>query len=583
MGSFNYGGNICNSSHGVRNIDSSTVNPSILGPNCGVKNIIHNQHSFLALKEDGSIHSAWGHTSYSGTFHGTYGARRGDSSNVNPEALRGAVKQIVRGKSTYCVIMENGDLVTWGQQRYGGNMHDSQYGTYAVCGVDPKTIYEVGAKHVFACIGGFLAVLKDNTIVTWGSAYEDEKDIYNFDSVKHLLNNLDINGKVMFDYHSHPDQNEHTHYLQNREVYVQDVSNNNIINLENNLTNIVNVYATDKAFAAHGKNGNVYVWGDNNLGGYHGDISNKNSVISLMSTRGAFIGKNQDNSHFIWGNNNYGGFGGPTTAFNMENRIQDMYSYCESYRKSNLYALYGINKDTRKIIGASFTGTNGAQIALSNDGTVSTWGNEALGASSANTQNTIDNLTNVKDIATGNDTVVALKSDGTLTAWNNDDITIADNSNFKKVVTGISGNIIGLKADGTVKYYNPDLDNWTLESNIPTNYLTDLSGITDVFAFDKTFAALDDKSALTVWGEISCQGPDFTKIKDFSSNDIAAGDKFGINVSIYGDYIVVGAMSDNSNKGAAYVFKKDEGGTNNWGQIKKLTVKKRLMMMIILD
>ena len=51
-----YGGNICHSSYGVRDLNSTTVNPSVLGPNCGVKNIIHNTYSFLALKEDGSIH-----------------------------------------------------------------------------------------------------------------------------------------------------------------------------------------------------------------------------------------------------------------------------------------------------------------------------------------------------------------------------------------------------------------------------------------------------------------------------------------------------------------------------------------------
>ena len=125
-----YGGNICSSSYGVKDLNSATVNPSVLGPNCGVKNIIHNQHSFLALKEDGSIHSVWGHASYGGNFHhSTYGARRGDSSSVNVDALKGKVKQIVRGKSVYCVIMENGDLIIWGQTAFGGNMHDSTYGT----------------------------------------------------------------------------------------------------------------------------------------------------------------------------------------------------------------------------------------------------------------------------------------------------------------------------------------------------------------------------------------------------------------------------------------------------------------------
>jgi hypothetical protein len=54
---------------------------------------------------------------------------------------------------------------------------------------------------------------------------------------------------------------------------------------------------------------------------------------------------------------------------------------------------------------------------------------------------------------------------------------------------------------------------------------------------------------------------------------------FGYSVAINGDYVVVGAAFEDSepttllhmhDTGAVYVFKKDHGGENNWGQIKKL-------------
>jgi hypothetical protein len=32
----------------------------------------------------------------------------------------------------------------------------------------------------------------------------------------------------------------------------------------------------------------------------------------------------------------------------------------------------------------------------------------------------------------------------------------------------------------------------------------------------------------------------------------------------------VGALGKDSFKGAAYIFKRNQGGTNNWGEIKKL-------------
>jgi len=63
-------------------------------------------------------------------------------------------------------------------------------------------------------------------------------------------------------------------------------------------------------------------------------------------------------------------------------------------------------------------------------------------------------------------------------------------------------------------------------------------------------------------------------IKTLIPSDGLDGDRFGISVSISNDIIVVGAYAeDNSglSSGAAYVFYKDYGGINNWGEVKKLT------------
>ena len=68
------------------------------------------------------------------------------------------------------------------------------------------------------------------------------------------------------------------------------------------------------------------------------------------------------------------------------------------------------------------------------------------------------------------------------------------------------------------------------------------------------------------------------------ASDRAASDLFGISVAVAGDYIVVGAYNEDedasgantlSNAGSAYVFKKDQGGTDNWGQIKKIVASDR--------
>ncbi|MEO6685713.1 MAG: FG-GAP repeat protein [Dyadobacter sp.] len=43
-------------------------------------------------------------------------------------------------------------------------------------------------------------------------------------------------------------------------------------------------------------------------------------------------------------------------------------------------------------------------------------------------------------------------------------------------------------------------------------------------------------------------------------------DALGVSVSIDGDYAVAGAPGENTNAGAAYIFKKDQN-EDDWGQI----------------
>jgi hypothetical protein len=72
----------------------------------------------------------------------------------------------------------------------------------------------------------------------------------------------------------------------------------------------------------------------------------------------------------------------------------------------------------------------------------------------------------------------------------------------------------------------------------------------------------------------------WTLVKRLLANDGAAGDRFGISVSISGDTVVVGAYLEDHDTngngtiekdvGAAYIFQRDQGGANNWGQVKKL-------------
>ena len=61
------------------------------------------------------------------------------------------------------------------------------------------------------------------------------------------------------------------------------------------------------------------------------------------------------------------------------------------------------------------------------------------------------------------------------------------------------------------------------------------------------------------------------QVAKLTANDGASDDSFGTSVSISSDTVVVGADADDDYTGSAYVFVRNQGGADNWGQVAKLT------------
>ena len=65
------------------------------------------------------------------------------------------------------------------------------------------------------------------------------------------------------------------------------------------------------------------------------------------------------------------------------------------------------------------------------------------------------------------------------------------------------------------------------------------------------------------------------EVRKLSASDGARNDQFGISVAVNGDVVVVGAHQDDvgssADEGSAYLFERHQGGTDNWGLAKKLT------------
>jgi hypothetical protein len=95
-----------------------------------------------------------------------------------------------------------------------------------------------------------------------------------------------------------------------------------------------------------------------------------------------------------------------------------------------------------------------------------------------------------------------------------------------------------------------------------------LSGAGSAYLFAKDQGGTDN------WGEV----------KKIVASDRAANDAFGYKVSVSGNYVLVGAYMEDDNAtggvplndaGSAYIFAKDQGGTDNWGQVKKIVASDR--------
>ncbi len=86
-------------------------------------------------------------------------------------------------------------------------------------------------------------------------------------------------------------------------------------------------------------------------------------------------------------------------------------------------------------------------------------------------------------------------------------------------------------------------------------------------------ASGDDSSQGAVYVFYRDQGGDdnWGQLTKLTASDGAAGDNFGNSVALDGDTAIVGAWGDNTETGAAYVFYRNQGGADAWGQVTKIT------------
>jgi hypothetical protein len=129
--------------------------------------------------------------------------------------------------------------------------------------------------------------------------------------------------------------------------------------------------------------------------------------------------------------------------------------------------------------------------------------------------------------------------------------TVEQDATYFGTVVSISGDYVIIGA--------PQRDEDSV--NVSTTTLTDAGA---AFIYKK------DQGGPNKWG----------LVKKLNASYKNSGDAFGISVHISGEYAIVGADHEDedaananplTDAGAAYIFKKDQGGSDNWGEVGKIT------------
>lgn len=316
-----------------------------------------------------------------------------------PKALNGNAKEISCG-STFGVGVDNdGNMYTWGKI-------DSMLKTKL--SKDPISNYKV--KSVSAGLNHILAITEEGKVKTWAP------NRFTLDKIPTLLENVTNVSQVVAGYQFSVAVTEdgmlyiwgNTNFLgslnQNTipedvqgNVLKAEVSTDNVIvllkdgtvrvlgsetpSLKNvpELTNIVDIAATDNVMAALDNEGNIYVWGNPmyNLMDVPEDLPS--NIVAISGGRSHFIALDSNGKAYGWGRDNYNQISIPSNVENGTTALTKVFSgYFQNYGvdangkvttwglKGYLLGSDGFGRDvfTRLVAGGRLTLTVGAVAVI---------------------------------------------------------------------------------------------------------------------------------------------------------------------------------------------------------------------------
>lgn len=315
-----------------------------------IATLFPNLHAFAALKQDGSV-VVWGDQSYGGKGSDVQGLT--DVRTIVASAQAGGA---------FAALKYDGSVFTWGSPSQGGDSSS----------VKGKL---VDVRSIHASTNSFAALKGDGTVVTWGNSSTGGDSA----AVANQLH--DVQSIV-----THPKGQAFAALRGDGKVVTwgNPSTGGNSGLVQSLLIDVKAIFYNSKAFAALKNDGTVVTWGDTNNGSHNGVVPGLSDVKTIYSNTFSFAALKTDNTVFTWGSSGNGGTNNTGVALDNVKRV---------------YA------------------TDSAYAALKNDDTVVTWGNASFGGNSTNVSGS---LVNIDRIFGASAAFTALTPDGSSVSWGNE-------------------------------------------------------------------------------------------------------------------------------------------------------------------
>jgi surface protein len=482
--------------------DSASVSNNLTS---GVTKIYSTERAFAALKSDGSV-VTWGDSGYGG-----------DSASVSHKLTSG-VQTISSNNKAFAAVKDDGSVITWGHTDYGGD--SASIRDHLTSGV--QKIYALQKSPTGNTVdrGAFIVSKNNNSIITWGT------------------------------------------YIKT--IYGLNITANDNVNFNIELTNVKDIYFTDHAYAALKDDGSIHTWGDEEN---HHFLKNKSYYTNWINYGGEYVSWDASGNVKTY----YGGDSSSVQS-NLHN-VKSVYSTEEAFAalktKNNnedfIVADYETKNDASYDNVYKIYKNLNAYAVLHLDGEVTCFGNSDQGGDSSSVQS---KLVDVYEICPGfwNNGIsiygafAALKNDGSVITWGYNDLSnindVSHNltSDVKSIYSNNEGGFAALKSDGSVVTWGITTVHPDVESKLT-------SGVTMIYSNQRSFAALKSNGSVVTWGFSGDGGYD-------NNNNNWGNVKSFVEVSNYLSNIIeiipLKKSSNIAHKGS-YVALKNNGTIISWG------------------